>query len=535
MKSLLTIAASVLGCIATFAAPAPELRFCLHAEPKTFNPLLVDDDASETIRYLTGGVLIRVNRRTQELEPHLALSWHVSDGGRTIQFRLRPGIVFSDGTPFDAGDVAYTFKALMDRNLHSPTADPFRSDSGDPQIKVPAPDQVRITFPAPVSGLERLFDQVAILSSRSPAKDRAVLGPFMMASYQPGVEVVLKRNPKYWRHDAAGRPLPYAETVHLYIQQNRDFEMVRFRRGELDLIDTLSPETFEQLSRQMPQAVRDLGPSLESEMMWFNQVPSAPIPDYKKAWFRSANFRRAISAAINRTDLCRLIYRGHATPASGPVSPANQFWFNSKLSPQPYDVADARRRLAADGFRLSNGRLFDRDGHQVEFSIITNAGNTAREKMAAMMQQDLRAVGVQLNVVSLDFRSLIERISQTFAYEACLLGLTNLDLDPSAQMNVWLSSASNHQWNPNQAKPATEWEAEIDRRMRAQASTIDMQARKADFDRVQQIVAEQAPFLYLVTKNSLAALSPSVRNASPGVLRPQTYWNVENLIVAQNQ
>src|SRR4029077_899062 len=124
--------------------------------------------------------------------------------------------------------------------------------------------------------------------------------------------------------------------------------------GELDLIDGLSPEVFEQLSRQMPEAVRDVGPSLESEMMWFNQVQNAPIPQYKKAWFRSANFRRAISEAINRADLCRLVYRGHATPAAGPISPANHFWFNAKLAPHPYGPADALRRLSRDGFKMQD-------------------------------------------------------------------------------------------------------------------------------------------------------------------------------------
>ena len=525
----------LLAC-AGFAAGlsrAGELRFCLHAEPKTFNPLLVDDDASETIRYLTHGVLIRINRRAQQLEPELAIEWKIQDGGRAIEFRLRRGVFFSDGSPFDGDDVAYTFRALMDPKLHSPTADPFRSDKGTPEIKVTG-ERVRITFPAPVSGLERLFDQVAIVSSRSADKEKTVLGPFVLSSYKPGSEVVLKRNPRYWKRDGAGRPLPYVEAIHLYIQQNREFEMVRFRRGELDLIDAMSPDAFEQLSRLMPGAVRDLGPSLESEMLWFNQVPTAGIAAYKKAWFRSTNFRRAISAAIHREDLCRVAYRGHATPAVGPVSAANQFWFNDKLSPHPHSQADALRRLAADGFRMQNGTLADREGHPVEFSVITNAGNTAREKITTLMQQDLRAIGIKLNVVTLDFRSLIERITQTFQYEACLLGLTNLDLDPASQMNVWLSSASNHQWNPNQASPATAWEAEIDRLMQAQASTLDRQKRKAAFDRVQQIVWEQAPFLYLVTKNSLTAVSPSLRNAAPGVLRPQTYWNAESLI-AQNR
>jgi peptide/nickel transport system substrate-binding protein len=160
---------------------------------------------------------------------------------------------------------------------------------------------------------------------------------------------------------------------------------------------------------------------------------------------------------------------------------------------------------------------------------MTNAGNRTRERMSAMIQEDLAALGIRLNVVTLDFPSLIERLTQSFQYEACLLGLTNLDLDPSAQMNVWLSSASEHQWNPNQKTPATEWEAEIDRLMRAQAAELRPEQRKRLFDRVQQIVWEQEPFIYLVNKNSLVGFSPQLRNVSPAVLQPQAFWNIEVL------
>ena len=108
-----------------------ELRFCLRSEPKTFDPLKVEDDASVSIRYLTGGVLLRLNRQTQALEPELAQSWKVSKDGRQITFKLRSGISFSDGTPFSAEDVAYTVQQLMDPALHSPTGDAFRSGPGN--------------------------------------------------------------------------------------------------------------------------------------------------------------------------------------------------------------------------------------------------------------------------------------------------------------------------------------------------------------------------------------------------------------------
>jgi peptide/nickel transport system substrate-binding protein len=164
--------------------------------------------------------------------------------------------------------------------------------------------------------------------------------------------------------------------------------------------------------------------------------------------------------------------------------------------------------------------------------VTTNAGNKPRERMAVMIQQDLGKLGIRVNVVTLDFPSLIDRISRSYDYETCLLGFVNDDMDPNSQMNVWLSSASNHQWNPNQKSPESEWEAKIDRLMRAQASVSDPKKRKASFDEVQDIVWDQAPFLYLVYKNSLSAVSAMVQNAHPTSLRPQTYWNAERLSLA---
>lgn len=510
------------------------LRFCLRTEPKTFDPLKVDDDSSLAIRYLTGGSLVRVNRQTQQLEPELAESWKVSKDGRQIVFKLRHGVSFSDGSPFSADDVAFTMQRLMDPALHSSTGDAFRVGSGAVATKILGPNHVAITFPAAIVGLDRLFDQVAIMSSRAANKEAAVLGPFMVAEYKPGASVLLKRNPNYWKKDSQGRQLPYLDYVRLDIQSNRDVEVLRFRRGELDLINSIDTEYFDRLAASSPALVRDSGPSLDSEFMWFNQVASAPIPAYKRAWFRSTNFRRAVSQAINREDLSRVVFNGHAQPAVGPVSPANKLWFNSRLKAETYKPDAGLQRLQSEGFTLKSGTLRDKDGNAVEFSIVTNAGNKYRERMAVLIQEDLGKIGIKVNVVTLDFPSLLERIAQKFNYEAAILGFQNVDLDPLGQMNIWLSSAENHAWNPQQKSPETAWEAEIDRLMRQQATSADLKKRKAAFDRVQEIVAEQAPFIYLINKNALSAVSASVDGAAPVILHPQTYWNAERLTLRSN-
>src|SRR5215469_18642208 len=163
-KRKIAISTLCLMALVGSALAQRTLRFCLRWEPKTFNPLMVEEDASMAIRYLTGGVLVRLNRQTQTLEPGLAESWTVSKDSKQITFKLRSGISFSDSTPFSAEDVAYTVQQLMDPALHSPTGDSFRSGLGNVETKIISPLEIAVTFPAPVAALDRQFDQVAIMS-----------------------------------------------------------------------------------------------------------------------------------------------------------------------------------------------------------------------------------------------------------------------------------------------------------------------------------------------------------------------------------
>jgi peptide/nickel transport system substrate-binding protein len=112
-------------------------------------------------------------------------------------------------------------------------------------------------------------------------------------------------------------------------------------------------------------------------------------------------------------------------------------------------------------------------------------------------------------------------------YEACLLGLENVDTEPNAMMNLWLSSSPNHQWDPSEKTPATAWEAEIDKQIQLQATSPAPQVRKAAVDRVQQIVADQQPFIYLVYPNVLQAISSHLRGVQPTILTPGLVWNIE--------
>ena len=529
LSALLFGAPLAQSCDAQAAQRLPgELVWTIGYDPKTFDPAKVDDQESELVRYLTAGVLLRFNRSTQQVEPSLAESWSVTPDGKTITFKLRSGLEFSDGSPLTAKDAAWSIRRVLQHETGAPVAEEFLSPAG---VTVEAPDlrTVLVRMPQRVVGIGKVFDEVAIEPAERPSEARVTAGPFVLGEYRRSQYVRLRSNPHYAEHDGAGATLPYAPSVRLDIVENAEQQVRLFERGEYDLIDSLPADYFELLKRRDPAAVRDLGPSLNTEQMWFNQAASSPLPDWEKAWFQSRAFRGAVSQAIHRADLARIAYQGHATPAYDFISPANTAWHNSKVAPIATDANAARATLAAAGFHPRGAVLEDAAGHAVKFSILTNAGNDARRKMAALIQQDLAALGMQVTIVALDFPALIERLMHTQDYEACLLGLENVDPDPNAMMNIWLSSSPNHQWNPSEKTPATAWEAEIDREMNLQASSQNQAARRQAVDRVQQIVADEQPFIYLVYPNTLVAVSPRLEGVKPVVLEPNLAWNVESL------
>jgi peptide/nickel transport system substrate-binding protein len=534
-RRILVCVAALLPIVPAAVCPAQaagrlpgELSWTIGYDPKTFDPAKVDDEESETVRYLTAGVLLRFNRQTQKLEPALAQSWTILPDGKTVTFTLQTGLQFSDGSSLTARDVVWSIRRVLLPATAAPVAEEFVSAAG---VTVDAPNDrtVVVHLPQRVIAIGKVFDEIAIEPAERPSEARVTSGPFVLADYRRSQYVRLRRNPHYAAKDASGNALPCATGIRLDILDNNEQQSRLFLRGDYDLIDSLPPDYFELLRKKSPTMVRDLGPSLNTEQMWFNQSPASPLPAWEKAWFQNRAFRVAVSQAIDRSDLARIAYLGHATPAWSFISPANSLWYNRSLSAPHTDAAAVKAGLAAAGFRLHGSVLMDAEGHPVKFSILTNAGNAAREKMATLIQQDLAALGMQVTVVTLDFPALIERLMHTQDYEACLLGLENVDPEPNAMMNVWVSSSPNHQWNPSEKTPATPWEAEIDRLMAQQASTSVDAERKKAIDRVQQIVADQQPFIYLVYPNALVAVSPKLQGIQPAVLEPRLTWNVERL------
>ena len=531
----------------------------LRAEPKTLNPLTAADAPSREAISTMQADLIHINRSTQLTEPALAKSWKVSPDGLEYTLTLRRGLRFSDGQPLDSDDVLFTMRVYLDESVHATQRD-LLIVGGKP-IAVRKVDASTLTFQLvkPYGAGERLFDGLTILPRHllekpyldgklgqsgtlsTPTNQWAGAGPFRLKEYVPGQKLTLERNPYYWKADAKGNKLPYLDEIVFLFVPSADAQVLRFQSGETDLISRLGAENFSVLSRQQGgRTMVDAGPGLEYNFLFFNlnDVGEKATPEMtqKSKWFHQVKFRLAVSSAIDREAIVRLIYLGHGAPLWGPVTPGNPRWVNRSI-PRPVRSIDRARSLLKDaGFSWTKGTtgeevLVDSSGNTVEFSILTSSSNTERNKMATLIQDDLKQLGMGVQVVPLEFRSLIDRVTQNKEYDACLLGIASFDADPNSDLNVWLSSGGQHLWNPSESHPATAWEAEIDKLMEQQLATPSFEQRKRLYDRVQEIIEENEPMVFLASPDILAGAKNSVGNFHPAVLEPYVLWNVEQLFL----
>lgn len=533
--------------------PGGRLVVALGAEPKTFNPVAATDTPSRTVVRRLHADLIHTNRATRTSGPALAKSWEVTPDGRRFTLELRRGVRFSDGQPLDADDVVFTFRVYLDPEIASGYL-PLLTVGGEPiRVEKLGSHTVAFELAEPYAVGVKLFDSIPILPRHlleqayregrfasvwgldTAPGDIAGLGPFRLRRYVPGERLELERNPHYWKVDRAGRRLPYLDELVFVFVPSQEAQLARFLSGEIDLIDRLSAESFRLLERRKGRsyALHDLGPGFVFHFLFFNlnDVDPERLPEVarKQAWFRDPAFRHAVSSAIDRQGIVRLVYGGRAAALASPVTPGDALWFNSRLEPPRRSLADARRRLEEAGYGWDDeGRLHDSGGRRVEWTLVTNSSSGERVKMAAVVQEDMRRIGIAVRVVPIEFGSLVDRVTRSLDYEASILGLTS-GSDPNEVMNVWTSAGNGRLWRLHRVEEEPPWQLEVDRLMREQVSAIDPAARKRLYDRVQEILAEREPCLLLVSPNVLVAANRRLGHFRPTILEHVTLWNADEL------
>ena len=535
-----------------------ELLATIRSEPATYNRYVPAGAAAATdvVTFLTQARLIRVNRATDELEPWLAEGWTVSPDNQTYTITIRPDLKFSDGQPMTSADVLFSFRAAYDPGVGSLLGSAL-SVHGKP-LDVTAPDArtVVVKFPEPFAPGLRLLDSLPILPKHTlgaaldagqfqtlwvpsrPVSEVVGLGPFQLVEHVAGQRLVFARNPHYFRRDAAGVQLPYLDRVTLAIVPDQNAEALRLEAAESDLMSNgdIRPQdhaAFRRLADEGKLRMITVSVALDADFLSFNLRPARLTNDYDKRapWLARKEFRQAISCAVDRQAIVNTVYLGAAEPLFGPITPANRRWFAGVEPACKSDVARARQLLAAAGLtdRNNDKMLDDAAGNPARFSILTQAGHL-RERVSSMLQEQLRQLGIAVDIVALDPAGLRQRW-MAGDYDAIYFGLQTSTTDPDP--DFWLSSGPYHFWNPGQAAPATAWEARINELMREQSTVADLSRRQNAFKEVQQIFADELPSIYFVAPRVTIATTPRVLNPIAAPLAPHLLWSADTLAAAR--
>jgi peptide/nickel transport system substrate-binding protein len=527
-------------------------------DPKSFNPITsTETSTTEFVQYLYEG-LVRINGVTLLPEPNIADSWTISPDGLVWTFHMRPGVLWSDSVPVSAYDVSFTFNDLIyNENIKPCSSRDILTIQGR-KIKVEVVDssQVRFTLPCPYAPFLRFMSEGILprhkygkfvknntfstaLSIKTPPSEMVGNGPYLLESYLSAQKVIFRRNPLYWRRDSAGNALPYLERVVYMIVQNQNADVLSFKKGEVDFL-VAKGEDYPSLKSDADRfnyTVYRLGPATGSYFIFFNQNTGADpksgrqyVDSVKLSWFRNVNFRKAVACALDKENMIRIVMNGLGYPQWSPMTPSEGYFFNPDVEKYPYDIEKARRLLAAEGFRDTNGDsvLEDKNGHPVEFSLITNSENNVRGKIAEIIRKDLTVLGMKVHFQLIEFNSLVQKLDNPpYAWDAILLGLTGGD-EPHFGKNVWHSSGTLHMWFPRQKKPSTDWEAAIDSLFDAGVRELDIQKRKAVYDQWQRIVADKLPLIYTVLPERIFCIADKFGNLNPstngGLLHNMEYF-----------
>ncbi len=482
-------------------------------------------------------------------EPALALSHEFSPDRLTLEFRLRPGAVWSDGTPITARDVAFTHEALTspevawagvrikDRIASVRAVD---DETVEFRFREDAPSNLRDAIEGLVMP-SHAFGKVPFAEWRTKdfSRDLVVDGPFSLAAHRKNEEIVLERNPRY--HDA---PRPYLDRVVFRILASQSQAIEHVLGGHVDVVEAVPPDAAERIradrrldlvvypNRQIdyvawneiePGAWTLLRGSLEKE----GRTPT--IEDLKRLkassphpLFADARVRRALSLAIDRVDVVDSLWLGFAHPSLGPVH--SSLWpCDRALPPFPHDVARARALLADAGFRdLDGDGILDRGGRAFSFALVTNVENKLRERIALKLKDQLAKVGVDVRFEPYE-DAYVRKLLSDKNFDA-RLGAWRVSTKPEVRSSYHSASALSGQ------NLVAYTNARVDEIVEALETARDPEASDALWREVQSILRDDEPYALLYEPLRLNAVARRFRGVRMNAL--ETYFKLEEWWVA---
>ncbi len=530
--------------------------------PKTFNPFNCKDNTSAILSGIMFDGLLTTHPITGQPIPKLAKSFSVSPDGKTYTIKLRKGIKWTDGKPITSDDVVFTWNDIIFAGLgDTSTRDSLVIDGKLPTVKKIDDYTVEFTTPEPFAPFIRMLstsiapkhyfinavkkggaDFDSFLSTTTNPKEIVSSGAFKLKEYVPAQRVVFEKNENYYEINTKNQKLPYLDKIIYLIVGDLNNEVLKFEAKELDVISLQGAKVarYKSLEPHSDFKLYNLGPDTGTMYLSMNlnnrknDKGKYYVNPVKQKWFQDVNFRRAVDYAIDRKNMVLNIANGIGAPLFTPES-LNSIFLNKNLKPYDKDIKKSQELLKKSGFyKDKKGRLFDNEGNRVEFDLYTNAGNTEREAIGVMVKQDLEDLGMKVNFKPVEFNSLVNKLVSTFDWDMVIMGLTGSPLEPNGGKNVWLSDGRLHMFNqrtPQEGKAKIlPWEKELDYLYTQGALATKFADRKKFYDKYQEIVYREKPFVYIYSPVRIVALRNKFKNIYPSSLNGIIY-NIEEIFI----
>ena len=533
--------------------------------PKTFNPWNSTDATSSLMGEMMYDGLITTDAYTGQVIPMLAKAYEIDKTGCIYTVKLRKGLKWSDGAPITSADVVFTWKDIIAGGFgNTSMLDNALINGKAPEVKALDKYTVQFKTSQPFAPfLRQLSQSIAPKHILEPVlkkgkkefnsfwgvttspKKLVTSGMFRLSQYIPAQRVEFVRNPNYFQIDKKGQKLPYLDKYIIYIVGDLNNQVLKFEAKQLDLISLNGADVarFKELEKKSDYKVYNLGPNSGTMFLTFNLNTRKNsdgkyyVDPIKQKWFNDENFRKAVNLTIDRESIVANILRGVGSPLYTSESLSSIF-LNQKLkNGEPRNPNKARKLLKKSGFYWdTTGQLYDKSGHKVEFNLSTNAGNTERESVGVMIKQDLEELGIEVNFKPIEFNVLVGKLVDSLDWDAVVMGLTGSTLEPHSGRNVWSSTGTLHMFNQRKGsdlihpKDVLPWEKEIDKLFEEGAKTVEFDKRRIIYDKYQEVVWENNPFIYIYSPLMVYAVRDKFGNLNPTPLGGVTH-NLEEIYV----
>ncbi len=484
--------------------------------PSVLIPMLAGDSASHEVAGLIFNGLVKYDTNLKIIGD-LAKSWEISEDGLEIVFHLKKDVRWADGQPFTAEDVLFGYKTIIDEK--TPTA--YKED----YLQVKTAEVLdsytfRVTYDKPFAPALSSWGNLVVLPkhllegkdiTKIPYRRNPVgLGPYILKEWEEGAKLGLESNRDYFE----GRP--YIDRIVYRIIPDPATRFLELKAGGLDYMG-LTPlqytrqtdtETFKREFRKYRY------PVFSYTYLGFNM---------KSPWFKDLKIRRAFAHAIDKDEIISAVLFGLGRSATGPYVP-NTWPYKNTVKTYDFDPAKARKLLAEAGWQDTDGDgVLDRNGVPFEFTILSNIGNDIREKTAVIIQQRLKDIGVKAKLKFLEWSTFINEFIDKRRFDAVMLGWS-IGLDPD-QYDIWHSSKTGEkEFNfVSYANP------EVDSLLEQGRQTFDIEERKKAYFRIQEILAEELPYIFLYVPDALPIIQARIQGIKPspiGIGYNQPKWFV---------